>query len=178
MKKTTKGALAAGSAAVLLMGGAGTLAYWSDSVTTDGTEIESGHLSLDLQECDGWTIDGGAAYDDQLLVPGDSLSQSCTYVLDIAGEHLKSVDFDVTVPSDVTGAQALIDEIDVTPVVRLNGNLQGDGTGVAVSDNDVVSVDITVTWPYGVEDNDSNVVGGLSAALDALTVSVTQNHSS
>lgn len=176
MKKTTKGALAAGSAAVLLMGGAGTLAYWTDSVTAEGTDITSGHLSLDLDECQGWELDGGDAYTGQLLVPGDELTQDCTYTLDIAGEHLREVDFDVTLPSDVTGAQALIDEIGVTTDVELNGVDQGDGTDVAVADGDSVTVSIVVTWPYGVEDNDSNVVGGLQAALDDLTVVVTQNH--
>lgn len=185
MKKTTKGALAAGSAAVLLMGGAGTLAYWTDSVTTEGTDIASGHLSLDLDECQGWELDGGAAYTSQLLVPGDSLTQSCTYVLDIAGAHLTQVDFDVTLPSDVTGAAALVEELDVTTAVALNGVPQGDGTDVAVADGQEVTVDITVTWPYadqvdddadGAVDNGSNVVGGLQAALDDLTVVVTQNH--
>ena len=86
------------------------------------------------------------------------------------------MDFDVTVPSDVTGAQALIDEIGVTTDVELNGVDQGDGTNVAVADGDSVTVSIVITWPYGVEDNDSNVVGGLQAALDDLTVVVTQNH--
>lgn len=176
MKKTTKGALAAGSAAVLLMGGAGTLAFWTDSVTTEGTEIASGHLSLDLESCDGWTLDGGDAYTTQLLVPGDTLTQECEYTLDIAGEHLRQVDFDVTLPSDVTGAAALIDEIGVTAGVTLNGAPQADATNVAVADGDSVVVSIEIAWPYGVEDNDSNVVGGLSAALNDITVVVTQNH--
>jgi alternate signal-mediated exported protein len=176
MKKTTKGALAAGSAAVLLMGGAGTLAFWTDSVTAEGTDIQSGHLSLDLDSCDGWTLDGGAAYTTQLLVPGDTLTQNCTYTLDIAGEHLRQVDFDVTLPSDVTGAAALIDEIGVTAGVTLNGTPQADATNVAVTDGDTVAVAIEIAWPYGVEDNDSNVVGGLAAALNDITVTVTQNH--
>jgi alternate signal-mediated exported protein len=175
MKKSTKGALAAGSAAVLLMGGAGTLAFWTDTVTVDGTDIQSGHLSLDLGSCDGWTLDGGDAYTDQLLVPGDTLTQDCTYTLDIAGEHFTEVDFDVTLPSDVS-AGALADEITVTTDVELNGADQGDGTGVAVADGDTVTVSIVVDWPYGVQDNDSNVVGGLLASLGDLVVTVTQNH--
>jgi len=177
MKKTTKGALAAGSAAVLLMGGAGTLAYWTDSVTAPGASISSGHLKLVDPDCgSGWVLDGGASFDTQLLVPGDSLTQTCTYTLDVAGEHLREVDFAVTAPADVTGAQALIDEIGVTTAVELNGVAQPSATNVAVSDGDTVSVQMTITWPYGVEDNDSNVLGGLSATLAGLTVKVTQNH--
>lgn len=36
MRKTTKGALAAGAAAALLIGGAGTLAYWAAEDSADG----------------------------------------------------------------------------------------------------------------------------------------------
>ncbi len=180
MKKATKGALAAGSAAVLLMGGAGTLAFWTDSVTAEGTEITAGHLKLVNADCgDDWVLDGGAVYGSQLLVPGDSLTKSCSYELDIAGEHLTEVDFAVNVPTDVTGAAALVDEISVTTAVELNGVAQGSGNNVAVADGDDVTVDITITWPYGVEDNDSNSnAAALTAALADLTVTVTQNHDS
>lgn len=177
MRKSTKGALAAAAAAVLLLGGAGTLAYWTDSATTDGTTISTGHLNLDAEDCGaGWTLDGGAAFTDQLLVPGDSLTKDCTYTLDIAGEHLTEVDFAVEAPTDVTGAQALIDELGVTATVELNGTEQASATNVSVSDGDEVTVGIVIDWPYGVENNDSNQPGGLSATLDELTVTVTQNH--
>ena len=39
MKKSTKGALAAGSAAFLLVGGAGSLAYWTDNGDVTGTTL-------------------------------------------------------------------------------------------------------------------------------------------
>ena len=62
MKKSTKGAVAVAAAAVLLTGGAGTLAYWSDSVDLPGGSISSGSLSLGTPDCgSGWTLDGGAA---------------------------------------------------------------------------------------------------------------------
>lgn len=177
MKKTTKGALAAGGAAALLLGGAGTLAYWTDTAEVPGATISSGHLDLAGEDCgDGWTLEG-AAYTDQLLVPGDTLSKSCTYTLDIAGEHFTNADFTVTAPTDVTGAQALVDEIGVATAVELNGTAQPTATGVAVADGDELTIDMTITWPYGTEDNDSNVVGGLTASLDALSVVVKQNHS-
>ncbi len=176
MKKSTKGAVAAGGAAVLLLGGATTLAYWTDTASVPGATISSGHLDLTGETCTGWLLDGGAAYTSQLLVPGDSLTQDCSYTLDIAGAHFDSADFTVTAPSDVTGAQALIDEIGVTTAVALNGTPQPTATGVAVADGDALTVTMTVAWPYGVADNDSNVVGGLSATLGALTVVVKQNH--
>ena len=178
MKKSTKGAVAAGSAAVLLLGGASTLAYWTDSVETEGTGIASGHLDLTPDACtSAWKLDGGADYTTQLLVPGDVLTKSCTYTLDIAGAHFTTADFTVTEPTDVTGAAPLVSEIDVDTSVQVEGETQATEAGVTVANGDEVTVDMTITWPYGSEDNDSNVVAGLVGALDSITVVVKQNHS-
>ncbi len=177
MKKTTKGALAAGAAAVLLMGGVGTLAFWTDTATTTGTTISAGHLDLTDGACGaGWVLDGGTPYTNQVLVPGDTLTKSCSYTLDIAGAHFTTADFTVAAPSDVTGAQALIDELNVTADVEVNGVDQATAINVPVADNDLVTVDIGLEWPYGVADNDSNQIPGLTAALGDLTVEVKQNH--
>ncbi len=43
-------------------------------------------------------------------------------------------------------------------------------------DGDVVTATLTITWPYGVEDNDSNVLAGLAASLADVTVVATQTH--
>ncbi|GAA3542093.1 alternate-type signal peptide domain-containing protein [Nocardioides daeguensis] len=174
MNKTAKGALAAGAAAVLLMGGAGTLAFWTDTATVEGTDIASGHLKLDASSCTtaSWLLDDDSVYDgSQLLIPGDTLTKNCNVVVDIAGEHLDQIDLDVTVPTDVTGDQDLIDELSATATV-------GGGTAdnVAVTDGQPLAVAITVTWPYGIEDNDSNVAAGLTAALGDITVVATQDH--
>jgi alternate signal-mediated exported protein len=178
MNKSTKGALAAAAAGVLLLGGAGTLAFWTDTESTPGVTINTGHLDLTDLDCGtGWELDGGTAYTSQLLVPGDTLTKTCTATLDIAGTHFTQADFDVTVPSDLTGNAALLDELS-TPVidVTLNDVAQPDATNVPVADGDEVEVAITIEWPYGVEDNGANVVGGVSATLDQVEIKVTQNH--
>jgi alternate signal-mediated exported protein len=46
MNSTTKGSLAAVVAALLLTGGAGTLAYWNDTENVPGGPISSGQLDL------------------------------------------------------------------------------------------------------------------------------------
>ena len=71
MKKTTKGALAAGSAAVLLMGGVGTLAYWNDSEDVDRYDGGLGQLDLALVACDDWQLDGTGGTGGDLGRPGD-----------------------------------------------------------------------------------------------------------
>ncbi len=178
MKKSTKGALAAAAAGVLLLGGAGTLAFWTDTESTPGVTINTGHLDLTDLDCGtGWALDGGDPYSTQLLVPGDTLTKTCTAELDIAGAHFTEADFAVTVPSDLTGNAALLAELDSPDIdVTLNGNAQASATNVAVTDGDDVEVAITITWPYGAEDNDANVVGGVSATLDQVEIKVTQNH--
>ena len=63
MKKSTKGAFAAAAAGSLLLGGAGSLAYWTDASTVDGKAITSGHLQLNpiTATCDdSWQLDGEA----------------------------------------------------------------------------------------------------------------------
>ena len=56
MNRSTKGAIAAGAAAVLLMGGAGSLAFWTADGDVDGGTVTAGTLSLTDLECDTtWT---------------------------------------------------------------------------------------------------------------------------
>lgn len=174
MKRTTKGALAGGAAAVLLLGGAGTLAFWTDTQTIDGTDIASGHLKLVSPDCTGWLLDGGAAFTTQLLVPGDSLTQVCDYTVDTAGEHLAAT-FTATGPTDITGSAALVDEIGFAAAYKVNTVAVG-ATDVAIVDGDIVTATLTVTWPTGVLDNDSNVLAGLTASLADVTVVATQTH--
>jgi alternate signal-mediated exported protein len=175
MKNSTKGAIAAAAAGVLLLGGAGTLAYWTDTASVDGTTINSGHLKLDASACNSaaWQLDGPTPYTNQKLVPGDTLTKNCNVVIDAAGAHFNNVDLTVTAPTDVTGAAALIDELSAT--VTVNGGTAND-VPVTVDGTTNLPVAITITWPYGSEDNDSNVLAGLSATLDAITVKAQQDH--
>ncbi|MEN8674165.1 alternate-type signal peptide domain-containing protein [Nocardioides sp.] len=176
MNKTTKGSLAAGAAAVLLLGGAGSLAYWTDNATVDGTSITSGYMKLTDPDCgDGWLLEG-VAYTDQLLVPGDTLTKSCTFVLNAEGDNLLA-DFDVDAGDELTGDQVLLDELVPDVAYTVNGGTVGT-SDVAVANADVIGVDLEIDWPYGVEDNDSNVDGGgLTATLDQIVFTVTQSNS-
>jgi alternate signal-mediated exported protein len=172
MRKSTRGAFAAGTAAVLLMGGVGTLAYWTDAKDAPGATIDSGHLKLGDPSCVGWQLDGGTAYVAQKLVPGDTLTQVCTFAVDTEGHHL-AASFDVSTPS-FTGDAALLDELDVDASYEVND--VAATLPATISDDDVVKATIEVTWPYGTVDNDSNVVTGLQAVLSAVTVTATQTH--
>jgi len=174
INKSTKGALAATAAGVLLLGGAGSLAYWTSAQDVSGANINTGHLKLVSPDCGaGWVLDGGATYVAQLLVPGDTLTKVCSFTVESSGAHL-TADFDTTAP-DLSGDAALLDELGVSATYKLN-TVSVASNNVAVVDGDVIEATVVVDWPYGVLDNDSNVLAGLSATLDTITVTATQSH--
>ena len=174
INKSTKGALAASAAAVLLLGGAGSLAYWNSTQDVSGANIATGHLKLVSPDCGaGWVLDGGATYVAQLLVPGDTLTKVCSFTVDASGAHL-TADFDTTAP-DISGDAALLAELDVDADYTVNGDPVA-ANNVPVVDGDVIEATVVVDWAYGVLDNDSNDLTGLSATLDTITVTATQSH--
>jgi alternate signal-mediated exported protein len=174
INKSTKGALAASAAGVLLLGGAGSLAYWNSTQDVSGANISSGHLKLVSPSCGaGWVLDGGTTYTNQLLVPGDTLTKVCTFTVDASGAHL-TADFSATAPA-TSGDAALLSELGVTASYKVNAGAVGS-TDVPVVNGDVITATVVVSWPYGTLDNDSNVITGLSATLDTITVTATQHH--
>lgn len=85
MKRTTKASLAAGAATVLLVGGLGTMALWSDTADFTGNKgITTGELSLG---------DVAMAWDQNTLpsiwVPGDSATGELTVPIEASGDNLK-----------------------------------------------------------------------------------------
>ena len=99
MKKSTKGAVAASAAALLLLGGMGTQAGWTDQAADGGGTLASGYLRLDAT-CDGWLLDGVSVTDlsSVRLVPGNSLTQVCRFTVAMRGNTL-------TAELDVDGPQ-------------------------------------------------------------------------
>lgn len=176
MNKTTKGALAAIGAALLLVGGAGSLAYWSDTATIAGPgTITSGQLSLtpaDDTDCE-WQLDGGTAFDpvNTRIVPGDTVTRNCAYTLTAVGDHLAAT-LDV---SSVSEAGDLAPAIDVVAEVTID-----DGSPITLPATDIaidpgthnIDATITVTFPASVEGTDYQNV---TATLGDLTLTVTQS---
>lgn len=180
MKKTTKGALAAGAAGVLLLGGAGSLAYWSDSETVDGGAIESGELSLTQetgQSCSDWTLDsagGTTTYvpGTTLLVPGDVVTRSCDYTVNAQGEHLAAtLDID---DSAITGDTELAAALSVDATYTLGATPVADGASITAANNDqVLSAEIAVTFDSATSGDVAQVQ---SATLNDIAVTLTQIH--
>ncbi|GHJ59579.1 hypothetical protein NOK12_20970 [Nocardioides sp. OK12] len=202
MRTSLKAALAGVAGAGLLLGGAGSLAFWDDEETVDGGTIEAGTLNLLDAECTGWTT--GAAADTPfdvgyLIVPGDSFERSCDFTLRVEGDVTASLSVnDQAVDGGVLGS-----ELDVkTEYAVFDGLTDLEQTITEATDWPFTEADsgktlratITVELPWdGNPDvandqvnNASNSLQGdqsgdpladnkaLTAVLDELTVTVTQ----
>ena len=133
MKKQTKGAVAAGGAAVLLLGGLGSLAYWSDSDHIAGDTITAGELSMG-------TITG--SWKDQLnnnittssfrMVPGDTLTYTANVPITAYGTNLHAKVYADT--AAVTGTLA----------PKVTTTIKSGATSISNSGNSNNAITVTV----------------------------------
>ncbi|MEO7348933.1 MAG: alternate-type signal peptide domain-containing protein [Terrimesophilobacter sp.] len=89
MNKLTKAAIAGAAGIALLLGGAGSLAYWNDSAAVSGSTISSGTLAIDL---DGTATKTYTGTNDavSLIVPGDSVTIEQMITIDASGDNLSA----------------------------------------------------------------------------------------
>ena len=176
MNKTTKGALAGGAAAVLLLGGMGTLAYWTAEEDVSGTDIDAGHVTLSAPDCitaagsHDWELDNGDPYvaGTTLVVPGDTVSKVCDLSLDLDGDHIgATLAIDST---NLTGDSTLNTELAATATFTVDGAAYAPITDPGTH---AIRATITVTFdgPGGTNDSMDD-----SVTLDAVSVLATQTH--
>jgi alternate signal-mediated exported protein len=189
MRNSIKAALAATTGAALLLGGAGSLAYWSDEEVIPGGTINGGSLDLTSADCGvGWELNGeGVTFNfSRPLVPGDVLTKTCSYVLDATGDNLQAdvaasapdfgavtaltaeLDFSSSFTLDAVGAPA---PAAFTPTAQITE--ADDGKELIASlivDFDFISA--TNASNSGVEYN----AAPLQAALEDITITVTQTN--
>jgi alternate signal-mediated exported protein len=175
MFKSAKGALAAAAAGALLLGGAGSLAYWNGTQDVPGGTFTSGYLRINDVDCASaaWTIDGGADYTTQRIVPGDVLTKTCDFTIDGVGDHM-TVSLDTATPA-WSATNALTDDlaVDATFVGLTSGALSDPAV---VEKDETVTATITVTFDPA-SGNETNLpTAGLQAALDGVTITATQGH--
>ena len=160
MNTFVKGAIAAGAATVLLLGGAGTFALWNQTATVASTTISSGTLTL-AASTGTWNTNPTK------WVPGDSFTYSTNLTVVAIGDNLNSK-LVVTPGSLGTGAlaSALTVTMAVTPTSGLTVNpLNANEFTVATkaSGSYTVPVVVTVTFP--------STVSGTTAQADTVTLS-------
>ena len=178
MNKASKGALAALAAGALLLGGAGSLAYWTDSAEVAGGAINSGELSLTdttagtCADAD-WVLDdaeapGGVPFDPatDTLVPGDELTKTCTFTVNADGTHLRA---DLAA-SGGTASGALAPALSVTGAFTVGAAAVTSIT--EADDGKELAATITLTFDPSA-DNSTQLQ---AASLSDFTVMLTQDH--
>lgn len=158
MNKLTKAGIATAAGIALLMGGAGTLAFWNDGAGLGGGTVTAGHLNL--------TSAGDGAWDEDLdfIVPGDTVTYTETLTLSAVGDNLS---FELNADLDDLDT---FDAITVTPTFVVTDGTTAQnitpGTAVSLAEGDyTVEVTVVVEFPWGTdapgnEDEDAQIVLG------------------
>ena len=128
MNKAIKGAIAAGVAGIVMLGGYGTYALWNDTASLDGGAVNSGELALTpTTPADGaWTdVTAGGAGTPIVdiatfeIVPGDILTYTTSATITATGDNLEAT---LTAdPTSVTGDPELLADVDVSTEVLVAG---------------------------------------------------------
>lgn len=182
MAARIKAALAAATGAALLLGGAGTLAYWNDVETAPGTRLDDGELRLAALSCAGWKLDGETTVYDpttQAISPGDSLTQSCTSTISAVGEHL-SASLSLEAATWVAGGSAALEAaLTRTATFAVGAGTQGS-SAVTVTDADhgsTVTVVLRIDFPFGTAVDNTTNDTVLATTLDGVDLALTQTDS-
>ena len=178
MKKQTKGAVAAGGAAVLLLGGLGSLAYWNDSTAIGGSTISSGQLSMN-KDTGTWTDQNGAINPTSFkFVPGDTLTYTTTVNINATGDNLKAKLYADT--TAFTSSGSLASETTKTISAKKSGDASAtditqSGTSLAISPTGGASaytVVVTLKLPFASATNASQTdtlnLNNISLHLDQV----------
>ncbi|PZU41264.1 MAG: hypothetical protein DI573_01635 [Microbacterium sp.] len=182
MNKVIKGTIAAGAAVALFGGGAGSLAYWQASESTDELTLQMGHVQL-MEGAKTYYLNGDEmSYEtlnsyDSRLVPGDVVTYNHRFGIDVATGadtvlNVAELEFEDT-PQFVL--DALETDLTVSVVEEWSENLTFSATNEArsfnVSGRGLVEVTVKVAVPADHADSETMVYG---ISLKPLPVTLTQ----
>ncbi|MCC2027985.1 alternate-type signal peptide domain-containing protein [Microbacterium sp. YMB-B2] len=176
MKKATKGTLAIAAGITLLMGGAGSLAYWQDSAAISGATVTTGELDVAIIDGCEWTVAhkgaGAVAISDIenfRMVPGDTVK--C------------SVDFTTTATGDNLAADAAIGwgALGILPT-NMTSTTTGTYDGASITGSTFAvakgsksgTLDFSLVWPFGTAGSEGVGTMNQGITLADSTVTVTQ----
>jgi alternate signal-mediated exported protein len=148
MNKATKGAIAAGAAGILLLGGAGTFALWADTDAIDPASISTGVLTLGVGTGEWYDATAGTTgtisdINTFNIVPGDTVTYTTPVTVTAQGDNLK-------------------------------GKLTIDKAALASSAADYLTVSVSNTAPaHGLSVDANGVIGFTTANTYTFDVTVT-----
>lgn len=171
MNKKTKGAIAAGAAAVLLAGGAGTMAAWKAEAPLAQGTVTAGHLTIAQQGSGTWywgdAVDASKVITNigaVKLVPGDKVTYTGDYKLGIVGDNLAAK---VSVSGGAVDTAALGRYLKVTPygASSLTGLNQTSDNNRVVTAGATIEFDATLAGDNLGKD-ESATLSGISVTLE------------
>lgn len=186
MNKLTKAAIAGAAGIALLLGGAGTFAFWNSSAAVSGGTITAGDLKVVNDGPAGvWkdqannTIDIGT----YKIVPGDVLTYTDDLTVTAVGGHLTAtLGFgaqSITAASSAAADVALAGELTDTAVLTASGaGITGTGPTYTINAStapvsSVVTVVVTLTFPQGTAGQYNDAKTG-AVNLSDFNVTLTQ----
>jgi alternate signal-mediated exported protein len=161
MRSVTKALIAGAAGIALLTGGAGSLAFWTDTKSGTPVAISSGDLSLGtITDSSGWTILQNASGvvpaqtvpvtyvpGTTLVVPGDVLTKTVAVPVNISGLNNKAT---LVVTSATAPTNALSSAL-VASIVSVNG-VPGGTASLTSADSGTVNVVFSITIPWTADD--------------------------
>ncbi|GAA3740442.1 hypothetical protein GCM10022239_15160 [Leifsonia bigeumensis] len=178
MNKLTKAAIAGAAGIALLLGGAGSLAYWNDSTSLAGGTINAGQLQITADPDGGvWTDADGDPVDlaTFLAVPGDALTYTDTFTLMATGDNLSATL--ALAPTSITPASSDSEDVALAALLSSSAVFTVDSvttsTVTANAGTQTVDVAVTITWPDGTSTTDNAAQLG-SVVLANMSVVLTQ----
>lgn len=191
MNKLVKGAIATGVGVVLLMGGAGTLAYWNAGTNLGTATITAGQLSVSPVANGAWK--NGAANISSIgafrTVPGDTLTYTQDVTLNASGDNLKftvglaagalTLPATYTAPANATNSAALKDQLAASAVFSVAGSNVSlvSGNTYKVANGGPTTITVTVTLTHAFQTGTVNNVSQNGAVVigdNALTFTQVQ----
>jgi alternate signal-mediated exported protein len=181
MNKATKGAIAAGAAGILLLGGAGTFAVWSDTGSIDPASISTGVLRLGLGTGTWYdatpgttgTIGNITNFD---IVPGDTITYTVPVTITAEGDNLHGK-FTIDKTTFEAAAATAAPYLDVT-VASNAGSVSGlavNGTTGVITFTTAATYIVNVTVTVVFENVDGVV--GQDADIDLAALALTLDQS-
>jgi len=179
MNKMIKGSIAGATGVALLMGGYGTYALWSDSATTDVSNVASGTMTV--------VANNDAVYDDAAagawnsasdkIVPGDVITRAQSFTLNGTGKNLKGyIQFTpgaTTIPAAWTSYLTIgVAATGDAPFTTLNN--PGQLCVAFTAPFTTANVDTVVTFTFD-PSTPNEVAQGLSASIAGSTLEIHQN---
>lgn len=190
MNKLLKGSIAGAAGIALLLGGAGTFAFWNDSVAIDSAVVTAGTLKVTPTTAGAWSYSQGGAdiaisdLANFAIVPGTVLKYTRTMTIGATGQgmvaSLALTGGSIAANSAAAADVALAAELTKTAQLAVTGTgIVGTSPGTSFTvtpGNGAVSAAATVTVTLSFP-NKATAQNGAQAGkvkLDALAVTLTQ----